>query len=249
MKEIIVAMMWLTVFTGPTLQEMLKSCDDLFHRFENKAAYELLLNANRDSPHSAEVLWRLSRVEMHIADHMPSSTDQQKDAQLEEYQTAYNYADSAIAADPRNSMAYTFRASANGKIALFKGIFSVAPIVKRVRDDCEHAIALDSSNAIACYIMGRTHAKLAEKPKLFRWPLGLAWGNIDDGIRFYQRAVVLDSTFVMFRFDLAKALINENEYQKAREQLLLIATLPSRDENDDSLKAEAAKLLEEIKTK
>jgi tetratricopeptide (TPR) repeat protein len=229
--------------------ELIKESDDLFFKFDNSGAYHVLVSANERFPHNAEILWRLCRVETHIADEMPVSTDEQKNQQLITYQTALDYADSAIAADPKNSNAYTFRAAANGKIALFKGVFSVAPVVKQVRDDCERAITLDPNNSIAYYIMGRTNAKLAEKPKLFRWPLGLAWGNLDDAIRFYEKAISLDPNFVMFRFDLARAYINEDEYQKAKEQLYKIPSIPKRDEVDDSLKTEAQKLLQEIKDK
>jgi len=154
-----------------------------------------------------------------------------------------------VKADPKNSMAYTYRAVANGKIALFKGVFSVSGIVNSVREDCEKAISLDPNNAIAYYVLGRTHAKLAEKPKMFRWPLGLAWGNIDDAIKFYNKAVSIDPNFVMFRLDLAKAYISQDSFQQAKVQLQAIPQLPKRDEDDDQMKAEAAKLLQEIKNK
>lgn len=245
----LVAMLWLAAFTTQSLQEMLKSSDELFDKFDNKGAYKVLVEANRDYPHNAEVLWRLCRVETHIADHMPSSTDQQKDAQLQFYQTSYKHADSAVAADPNNSMAYTYRAIANGKISLFKGVFTVAPIVKQVRDDCEHAISLDANNSIAYYVLGRTHAKLAEKPTIFRWPLGLSWGKLDEAIRLYQKAVSIWPDFVMFRFDLAKAYVSDDDYQKAREQLQAIPSIPKKEEDDDSLRVEASKLLQEIKNK
>jgi tetratricopeptide (TPR) repeat protein len=231
--------------TAP-LRQMLQNSDDLFDKFDNRTAKEILLDANKIYPHNANVMWRLSRVEMHIADHMPASDEKQKDTQLNAYEIAYSYADSAVAADPRNSMAYTFRAATNGKIALFKGVFSVAPIVKQVRADCEKAISLDPNNSIAYYILGRTHAKLAEKPTVFRWPLGLAWGNIDDAIRFFQKAVSLDPTFIMFRLDLAKALLSTDDYKKAEEQLEAIASLPKRDEDDDARKSEAENLLTKI---
>ncbi|HUI30112.1 MAG TPA: tetratricopeptide repeat protein [Candidatus Acidoferrales bacterium] len=231
------------------LTDTLKSSDDLYFRFDNKGAYEVLIDANKNFPHNADVLWRLSRVEVHIGDRMPASTDDQKNEQIKVYQAALSYADSAVAADPKNSMAYTYRAAANGKIALFKGVFSVAPVVKQVRDDCERAISLDPNNSIAYYILGRTHAKLAEKPSVFRWPLGLSWGNLDDAIRFYQKAVSLDPNFVMFRLDLAKAYVTDDEYQKARDELNAIPPIPKRDEGDDSLKVEAQKILQEINNK
>ena len=231
------------------LDESLKSSDSLFFKFDNEGARNVLINADETYPNNSDVFWRLCRVETHIADRMPASTDELKDAKLKAYQEALEYGDSAVAANPNNSNAYTFRAAANGKIALFKGVFSVAPIVKQVRDDCQRAISLAPGNSVAYYILGRTHAKLAEKPTIFRWPLGLAWGNLDDAIRYYQKAISLDPNFVMFRFDLANAYVNDNDYQKAREQLNAIPSIPNRDQVDDSLKIESQKLLQEIRNK
>jgi tetratricopeptide (TPR) repeat protein len=250
MKSFLLILCSIFLFTAQQdLQEQLAKSDQLFNSFNNKAAYNLLLDIQKKYPNNAEVLWRLSRVVYHIADHMPTSTGSEKDAQLAEYQKAFSYADEAVKADPKNSMAYTYRAVANGKIALFKGVFSVSGIVNSVREDCEKAISLDPNNAIAYYVLGRTHAKLAEKPKMFRWPLGLAWGNIDDAIKFYNKAVSIDPNFVMFRLDLAKAYISQDSFQQAKVQLQAIPQLPKRDEDDDQMKAEAAKLLQEIKNK
>ncbi len=250
MKSFFLILSSIFLFTAQQdLQEQLAKSDQLFNSFNNKAAYNLLLDIQKKYPNNAVVLWRLSRVVYHIADHMPTSTGSEKDAQLAEYQKAFSYADEAVKADPKNSMAYTYRAVANGKIALFKGVFSVSGIVNSVREDCEKAISLDPNNAIAYYVLGRTHAKLAEKPKMFRWPLGLAWGNIDDAIKFYNKAVSIDPNFVMFRLDLAKAYISQDSFQQAKVQLQAIPQLPKRDEDDDQMKAEAAKLLQEIKNK
>lgn len=244
-----VALLLLTAFSTQSLQDLISKSDSLFNKFDNKAALEVLMTANQEYPHNAEVLWRICRAETHIADHMGVVTNEEKDAQLAMYKSAYDYADSAVMADPKNSMAYTYRAVANGKIALFKGVFSVAPIVKQVRNDCEEAIKLDNNNSIAYYVLGRTNAKLAEKPGIFLWPLGLSWGNIKNAIKLYRKAVSLDSEFVMFRYDLAKAYVRQDEYKQAREQLQAIPAIPVRDQEDDSLKAEASKLFQEIKDK
>ncbi len=242
------AALFIAAFSS-SAQDMLKQSDELFNKFDNKGALEILLKADAEFPHDASVLWRLARVETHIADHMPHATDTEKNAELKVYQLAFDYADSAVKSDPKSSMAYTYRAVAGGKIALFKGVFSVGSIVKQVRNDCESAISLDPNNAIAYYVLGRTHAKLSEKPLMFRWPLGLAWGNLKDAIKFYKKAISLDPEFVMFRLDLAKAYIRDDEYDKAKEQLAVIPSLPKRDEDDDSLKAEAATLLQQLEKK
>jgi tetratricopeptide (TPR) repeat protein len=146
-------------------------------------------------------------------------------------------------------MAYCRRAIATGRVALFKGVFSVGGLVNSTRDDCQKAIELDSSNAAAYYVLGRAHAKLVEKPRIVRWPLGLGWGNIDDAIKNYEKAIALRPNFIMYRLDAARAFVENDEYTKAREQLNVIPTLPKEDEDDDQFRKDAQALLDEIKDK
>jgi len=51
----------------------------------------------------------------------------------------------------------------------------------------------------------------------------------------------------MYRLDCARAYIDMDEYEKAREHLTKIATLPDEDEDDDTFRKEAVELLEKIK--
>jgi hypothetical protein len=94
MKSFFLILSSIFLFTAQQdLQEQLAKSDQLFNSFNNKAAYNLLLDIQKKYPNNAEVLWRLSRVVYHIADHMPTSTGSEKDAQLAEYQKAFSYAD------------------------------------------------------------------------------------------------------------------------------------------------------------
>ncbi len=217
--------------------------------FDNQKALESFLKADALAPKNAEILWRISRSYVDIGEHLPTATDEEKEKQLETYQEALNYADSAVVADPNNSMAYCRRAIATGRVALFKGVFSVGGLVNSTRDDCEKAIQLDPKNAAAYYVLGRAHAKLVEKPKIVRWPLGLGWGNIDDAIKNYDKAIALRPDFIMYRLDAARAFVENDEYDKAREQLKTIPTLVKKDEDDDEFRKEAAELLDQIKDK
>lgn len=218
-------------------------------QFDNQRALQKYLEADSLSPNNDEILWRISRAYVDIGEHLPANTDEEKDKQLETYQKALDYANKAVTANPRNSMAYCRRAIATGRVALFKGVFSVGGLVNATRDDCLKAIELDPSNAAAYYVLGRAHAKLVEKPKIVRWPLGLGWGNIDDAIKNYEKAISLRPGFIMYRLDAAHAYVENDEYGKAREQLNIIPTLSKEDEDDDQFRKEAKELLDQIKDK
>jgi len=70
---------------------------------------------------------------------------------------------------------------------------------------------------------------------------------MEESLKLFEQAIALRPSFIMYRLDAAKAYIEEDEFDKAREQLTKIATLGKEDEDDDQFKKEAAELLEKIK--
>ncbi len=237
---------------GQTLDELLKQGDEyLDAAFDNQKALEAYQTADKKYSNNWEVNWRLSRVYVYIAEKMPENSSQQKDAQLAVYQKAYDYADKAVKLAQDKSITYVRRAVANGRIALFKGVFSVAGVVNAVKADCEKAIYLGNGGsyvqALAHYVLARTNDKVSEKWKPARSIMGLGWADIEKAINEYNIAIKLYPNFRMFYLDLAKAYIKEDEYSKAREMLNKVIASPKRDENDDGQLTEAKSLLEQIK--
>lgn len=217
--------------------------------FDNQKALEKYVDALALSPNNYEILWRLSRTYVDIGEHLPNKTDTEKQKQLETYEKSLDFAKKAVAAKATGSMGYARRAIANGRIALFRGIWESIDLVKQTKADCGKAIELDSTNAAAYYVLGRTHAKVCEKPRIVRWPLGLGWANMDDAIKNYEKSIELRPSFIMYRIDCARAYVEMDEYAKARNHLLKIATFPKEDEDDDIFRKEATELLEKIKDK
>jgi tetratricopeptide (TPR) repeat protein len=235
-----------------SVEELLKEGDQYTEeKWDNQKALDKYLSADKISPNNYEVYWRISRAYVDIAEHMPANNDEQKDAQLAKYQVAYDWADKAIKLAPDKSVTYLRRAIANGRIALFKGVFSVLGIVKSVKADLEKAIKLGNGGnniqSVAHYVFGRTHAKVCEKAYLLRLPLGLGWGDLEVAEKEYKKAIELRPNFRMFYLDLAKLYIDDDEYQKARECLTKLENSPRQDEDDDKYLSEAKTLMEEIK--
>jgi FimV-like protein len=215
--------------------------------FDNQKAFEKYNEALALSPNDYEILWRLSRTYVDIGEHLPNKTDMEKQKQLEWYEKSLDFAKKAVAANPKGAMGYTREAIANGRIALFRGIWESLDLVKKTKADCEKAIVLDSTGPGAYYVLGRTNAKVCEKPKFIRWPLGIGWANMDDAVKNYEKAIELRPSFIMYRLDCARAYVEMDEYGKAREHLTKIASLPKEDEDDDVFRKEAAELLDKIK--
>ena len=234
-----------------SLEDLLKDADQQVAEFNNAKALEILETADKKFPNNPEVYWRKSRALVDISEHLPSNTDKQKDEQEAMFREAFDFADKSVKLASDKSITFLRRAIAGGKLALFEGVFSAIGTVNDVKDDCEKSIQLGNGGnqvqALAHYVLGRTHAKVCEKSYLVRLPIGLGWGDMDEAIRQFNMAINLRPNFRMFYLDIGKAYIEEDEYEKAREVLKKIEKAPKADEDDDKVATDAKKLLNDIK--
>jgi tetratricopeptide (TPR) repeat protein len=237
-------------FFAQTLEELIQAGDKYNTEFNHQKSLEAYQKADKLSPGNWEILWRISRAIVDIANKMPEGNDQQKDAKFNKYKESFVYADSAVKLAPDQSVTYLRRAIVNGRIALFQGVFSAIGTVDDVKSDSERAIQLNNGGnyvqALSHYVLGRTHAKVCEKSYLIRLPLGLGWGDMEVAIRELQNAVKLRPNMRMFYLELAKAYIEEDEYELAKENLLLVEKAPVVLEDDDEYLKEAKQLLKEV---
>jgi tetratricopeptide (TPR) repeat protein len=233
-----------------TVEEFLQEGDKYNTEFNHQKSLESYQKADKLKPANWEVLWRMSRALVDIANKLPEETDEQKDAKFSKYRKSFSYADSAVKLASDQSVTYLRRAIVNGRIALFQGVFSAIGTVDDVKSDSERAIQLNNGGnyvqALSHYVLGRTHAKVCEKSYLIRLPLGLGWGDMEVAIRELQNAIKLKPNFRMFHLELAKAYIEEDEYELAKENLLLVEKAPLVLENDEEYLKEAKQLLKEV---
>lgn len=258
MKQFVLLILFILVLPfisiySQTAEEVIAEADKFVAEFNNQKALDILLEAEKKYPDNYEILWRISRSYIDIAEHLPDQTNAQKDEQIAIYKKSFDYADRSVKLAPDQSITYVRRAIANGRIALFEGVFSAIGTVKDVKADCEKAIQIGNGGnyvqALAHYVLGRTHMKVCEKAYLIRLPLGLGWGDMDESIRLLETAVKLRPNFRMFYLDLGKAYIEEKEWAKAKETLQKIEKAPVVDEDDEIFLAEATELLNKIKNR
>jgi len=244
---------FLLFFTGiyaQSLEELMQKGDNYYSEWDHQNALETYLLADSLYPGNWELMWKISRAYVDIGEKLPQETSEEEDQKQAVFEKALTYADSSVKLAPDQAEAYVRRAIANGKIALFEGIFSAIGTVNDVKDDCEKAIELGNgtnyTQALAHYVLGRAHYKVCEKPYLLRLPLGLGWGDMDDSIRELEMAVKLKPNFRMFYLALAKSYFEEDEYEKAKETLLQLEKAPFVDEDDDKVLEEAKELMKKV---
>ncbi len=218
-------------------------------KFDNWAALERFEKALLLDPNNAEILWRISRSYVDIGEHLPMETSEHKKKQLEAYEKAKKFANDAILVNPKSAKAFTMRAIASGRIALFKGVWESLDLVGQTKADLEQSIKLNPNDDAPYYVLARTHHKVSEKPRIIRWPLGLAWASIDDAIKNYEKSISIHQGFIMYRLDCARAYVEIDDYASAKRHLNIIPSLETLDEDDDQFRREAKELLEKIKDK
>lgn len=234
-----------------TVDSLITQGDALYHKFDNAGALKVFEQADKLYPDNWEILWRLARTKTDIAEHMPTSTDVQLDAQEATYEKAVANADKAVALAPDKSVTYLRRAIAKGRLALFRGVFTGGiGLANDVKDDCEKAIALNNGGkdvqSVVHYVYARSHHKVSEKWAPARAVLGLGWADIDIALAEYEKALKLDPDLMMIYYDYAQALISEDEYDRAREILTRGLKCPFKDEDDAQKIDEIKNLLKEI---
>ena len=239
-----------TLTKGQSVDSLIAAGDKYIDNFNNQKALEVYLKADKLSPDNWQILWRISRAYVNIGVHMPASNGDEEDAQLAVFEKALGYSDRSVNLAKDQAIVYVRRAVVNGRIALFKGIFTVGGIVNKVKDDCEKAIKLgnggDYTQALAHYILGRTHSKVSEKWAPARAVIGLGWADKETGLKELKKAVDIYPNFRMFYLELGKAYLEEDEYDKAKFYLKKVIDTPKKDEDDDHVLAEAKQLLNDL---
>jgi tetratricopeptide (TPR) repeat protein len=231
-------------------QKLLAEGDQLSQMlFDSKQALKKYMEALDLAPNEYEILRRISREYVNIADHLPARTDDEKNVQFEFYKKALEYANRAIDANPNGSAGFTRRAIANGRIALFRIGWESIGLANRIKADLDRAIEIDSLNDVAWYVLGRTYLTVSEWPKILRWPVGLGWANQEDAVSSFEKAVALNPDFIMYRLDCARAYVGLELYPQARTHLIMIALLPTAYQDDDQFRKEAQELLQSIREK
>lgn len=237
--------------SAQSVDKLIDDAEKYYKEFNNEKALDALKKAEKIDPTNYDVLWLLSRTYVDIADRMPANNNDQEEAQLKTFQSALEYADKAVKKDGSKSAGLLRRAIANGKIALFKGVFSVAGVVNSVKADVEKAIQLNNGGnfvqGVAHYVLGRTHARTSEKWKPARSVLGLGWADNEIALKEFKKAIEIYPGYMMFYVDYANSLIREDEYDLARQMLNKAISCQFLHQDDEKRLAEAKKLLAEIK--
>lgn len=206
--------------------------------------FETVLRRDRAS---YEANWRLALLLIDIAKQIPDRIRSPMRDSL--YLHAESYARRAVAANGDGAEGHFALANALGRGSLSMGVRERVERATEVRAEALRTIELDPRHDGAWHILGRWNAEVERLPAFQRFFakafLGASVFNAaswDEAERDLRLAVQYAPTRIVHRFDLAAVLMSRKKWAEAKQQLDVIAGLPSVDVSDPSYQRQARAL-------
>jgi tetratricopeptide (TPR) repeat protein len=168
------------------------------------------------------------------------------------FETSYSLAKRAFDANQHNADANYVLGMASGKMTEIEtDNKKIVGFVKDVKTYTTNAITIQPTHARANYSMGKWHYEMVNLSGIKKTAVklfygGLPNGDLDSAIAYFEKCKTLDPFFMLNYLDLAKAYKDNHRPSQAIEVLNKMVKLPLRTGDDAALKAEGAKMLNDI---
>jgi tetratricopeptide (TPR) repeat protein len=236
-----------TLFTkAQDEQQLLTQASQQEAALHENAAFETFKQVLRINPRNFTALWKASELCSRIGNRQPTK---------EKKQTFFNagkaYAESAIKVNPTAADGYYALAVAMGRYALAQSGKEKITSVKEIRTNAEKAVKLNPNHGRAWHVLGKWHYEVSNLSMIEKAGVRLMYGGLPDAslnesIKAYEKAKLLEPNFALNYLELAKAYSRNDETAKAIECLRKLPSIPNKTLDDNRIKAEGATLLKEL---
>ena len=198
--------------------------------------------------------WKAAQAIANVAKQIQGKSDSLKNRRDSLYAVGRGYAERAIRADSMEAEGHYVLSMVLGRLSRTKGSKERVRYAKLIYDEASRAVELNPNHDNAHHVLGAWNAEVKRLSGIQRFFAKTLFGggfmskaNWDDAVRHLERAVELNPQHIYHRLELAEVYVDLGRYSKAREQLLVIPTLPNVDVQDEEYKQDAAALLDDIK--
>ncbi len=204
--------------------------------------YDSVLASSGDSP---DVLWRLARVYVCMADVSP---EEQK---LALYRQAESFASRCIRADSLKSEGHTWRAAALGNIAMSEGSKAKVELCQLIKKELDISISLNPADDIAFSILGSFYRALGNVSWVERQLAAVFLGSLPEGgyeesEHALKTAIGLAPGVIRHHSELGELYLEQERYDEALTEFQLVVTLPVLLASDGRTRQSAARSIESI---
>jgi tetratricopeptide (TPR) repeat protein len=203
---------------------------------------------------SYEANWKAARAIADVAKQIQGNADSLKNRRDSLYSVGRTYAERAIRADSTGADGHYVLSMVLGRQSRTKSSKERVRYAKIIFDEATRAVQINPDHDNAHHVLGAWHAEVKRLSAIQRFFAKALFGggfmsraNWDDAVRHLERAVAIDPAHIYHRLELAEVYVDLGRYSKARDQLLIIPTLPNQDVLDALYKRDAAALLDDIK--
>jgi tetratricopeptide (TPR) repeat protein len=172
------------------------------------------------------------------------------------FRSAEQYARRAVAANPAGAEGHFNLAQALGRTALAQGPRDRIKYGIEVRDEALAALTIDPQHSGALHVMGVWNAEVMRLNSFTRMiAKNFLGGKVfntaswDDAQKYMERSVAADSLRIAHRLDLGAVYADRKRRDEAIAQYEWIARAPVTDFNDPHYKEQAARRLQELRSR
>ncbi len=247
-KFILLVILGISLLARPgltqTAEELIKSGDEFYARWEDQKALDEYLKALEVEPKNYEALWKVARGYVDVADLMTGSGKEVEKQKFDMYVKAEKYARQAISVNPNDTWGHFFLSAALGKKVLMLGKKEQIDASKQVREAVDKAIELDPGNDLAYHALGRWHRRMAEIGGAKRALGSIIYGSIPRGSfeeseKWLKKAVELKPDYINHHLELGRTYLALKKYNLASQEFNKCLELPEASAKDKQLKEEA----------
>ena len=162
----------------------IEEADALYEDDEPQAAFDILedaLSTAGNGAERAEVLWRMSRATLDIAE-LEEDKGGPAEPILAMYVSGEQYGVQAVDADPSNHLGYYWQSANIGKWGQLKGILNSLFKAGPMRDLLKQAITYDPDHADSYYVLGQMYEQV---------PGLISFGNKNFSVSLGRRSIEL----------------------------------------------------------
>ena len=207
-----------TLFAGPA-DDLIRQGDLHDVKFASKTALESYLPAEKLEPNNVALLLKIARQYRHESQDAGSTAEKSRLAAL-----ALQYAQRAVALEPRNGEAHLSVAICYAKSLAFLGNKEKMNTLRVVKASVDQALALDPKQDLAWYILGCWNQRVAELGSFKKTMAEIAYGGLPDAddetaIKCFVKAIALNPNRLIHYIELGRTHAHAGNEAEARKYI------------------------------
>ena len=225
---------------------LMKRGDQLDAQLKTKEALAVYLEAEKLDPKNAELLHRIAKQYGESQNDVSTKEEKRKIGM-----TALEYAQRAVAADPKNSLAELALAISYGRVAPFLDSKTKIAYSKLVKEHADKARELDPKNDLIYHVLGVWNYELANLNPVLRAVAQLIYGKLPNASNEaaadnFKKAIELNPRRLANFVELGRTYAAMDKNEEARTSLEKGIGMPNRQRDDPETKDRARAALKKL---